>query len=237
MAAVTRERIILVRTHVAEAVLRTSEDSVLPGAEQDRLLVQACGESCELLRDWLTGPGWAGMHPGASARMRAADVVAAREDFTSFLDETLADAVTRAGLAGEVASKLVDAAREAITKMTGLHFRLSQLELFDEADFRLRDLRDEVCALTADLRTDISLTAAKAARRRRAWAALKRTLAVLPTLTLALGGASPAQMHADLSAWAHDAVRVVSTYLIAEQVQPHLQIEPPEISGPKIHGP
>lgn len=237
MAAVTRERIILVRTHVAEAVVRTSEDSVLPGAEQDQLLAQSCDESCELLRDWLTGPGWAGMHPGASARARAADVIAAREDFASFIDETLADAVTRAGLAGEVAVELVDAAREAVAKMTGLHFRRSQLELFDEADFRLRDLCDEVCALAADLRTDISLATAKAARRRRAWAVLKRTLAVLPTLTLALAGASPAQMHADLSAWADDAVRVVSTYLVAEQAQPHLEIQPPEISGPEIHGP
>jgi hypothetical protein len=169
-----------------------------------------------------------------TGRVRAADVVTAREDFTSFLDETLADAVARAGLAGEVAAGLVDAAREALTKMTGLHFRQSLLELFGEADFRLRDLRDEVCVLAADLRTEIFQTTAKTARRRRAWAALKRTLTVLPTLTLALAGASPAQMHADLSAWAHDAVRVVSILLIAEQAQPHLEIEPPEISGPEI---
>jgi hypothetical protein len=164
-------------------------------------------------------------------------VIAAREDFTRFLDETLADAVTQVGLDGEAAAELVDVAREAVARMTGFHFRRSQLELFNEAESRLRDLRDEVCALAAEFRTDIRVATEKAARRQRAGAALKRTRAVLTTLTLTLAAVTPTQVHADLSAWAQDAVRVVSTYLLADQAQPHLEIQSPEISGPEIQGP
>jgi hypothetical protein len=37
-----------------------------------------------------------------------------------------------------------------------------------------------------------------------------------------------------MSAWGHDAVRVVATYVIAEQAQPHVAIEPPELSRPEL---
>lgn len=52
MASVTFDRIEALRRHIADAVTLTSGRSTLPDQEQDRILEQACGEACELLRDW-----------------------------------------------------------------------------------------------------------------------------------------------------------------------------------------
>ena len=41
-------------------------------------------------------------------------------------------------------------------------------------------------------------------------------------------------MQANLAAWGHDAVRIVTIYLIAEQAQPDMLIEPPELHGPEL---
>ena len=235
MAAVTVERIAQVHADVADAVARTSEHSTLSGPEKDRRLAEACTQVCGLLRDWLASDSWSRMRPRAS--LRVADAVPGREDYARFLDEMLADALTRAAQAAGVASPataLVFGARAAVERTGGLHLRWTQRELFSTADSRVRELRAETCMLAGDLGTPVAAGPAGEAKRRRARTTLKTALGVLPTLVLAMAGASPAQMGENLSAWGHDAVRVVTTYLIAEQAQPHVVIEPPQLSGPEL---
>jgi hypothetical protein len=235
MAALTPERIAKVHAEVGDVVARTSESSPLAAHEKDRLLAEACRTVCDLLRDWLASDDWTGMRPRASARV--ADAVPRREDYASFLDQMLADAMARAGRAAgavSLAAALVAEARAAVERTAGRHLGWTQRELFATADSRVRELRAETCKLAGDLGTAVAPGPAGEARRRRAWTALKTAIGVLPALVLAMAGASPAQMEANLSAWGHDAVRVVTTYVIAEQAQPHVLIEPPQLSGPEL---
>jgi len=235
MAALTPERIAKVHADVADILARTSEASTLPAHEQDQLLAEACRGVCGLLRDWLASDDWTGMRPRASARV--ADAVPRREDYASFLDQMLADAMARAcqaAGAASLAAALVAEARAAVERTAGRHLSWTQRELFSTADSRVRELRAETCKLAGDLSTPVATGPAGEARRRRAWTALKTAIGVLPALVLAMAGASPVQMEANLSAWGHGAVRVVTTYLIAEQAQPHVLIEPPQLSGPEL---
>jgi len=237
----TPEEIARVHVRVAEAVTRTANESTLPAAEQDELLADACSEVCALLVNWLASPSWAQLRPKPSAQV----AVIEREEYVAFLDEMLADALSRVGLAWHAAASLVNDARVAIERTAGRHLPSAQRDLYRDADERLRDLRGEVCTLAVALRAAVSEDAKStgeatcsddktSARRQRARTILKRALLVLPPLIFAMLGASPAQMDANLSAWGHDAVRVVATCLIAEQVQPHVLIEPPQPSGPGL---
>jgi hypothetical protein len=235
MAALSPERIAKVHADVASVVARTAESGMLPAHEKDRLLAEACRKVCDLLRDWLASEDWARMRPRASSRV--ADVVSRREDYASFLDQMLADAMAQACRvtgAASLAAALVAEARAAVERTAGRHLSWTQRELFSTADSRVRELRAETCKLAGDLSTAAATGPAGEARRRRAWTALKTAIGVLPALVLAMAGASPAQMEANLSAWGHDAVRVVTTYVIAEQAQPHVLIEPPQLSGPEL---
>lgn len=242
MTAVTPERIAKVHAHVADVVASTSEHSALPGRNQDRLLAQACAEVCDLLGDWLTSEDWSRLRPRISARV--ADALLRREDYAGFLDQMLADALTRARQAAGTASpaaSLVTEARAAVERTAGRHLSWTQQELFDTADRRVRELRAETCQLAGDLRSAVTAGPAADARRRRARTALMKALGILPALVLAIGGVSPAQMEANLAAWGRDAVRVVTIYLIAEQAQPDMLIEPPWpeawIEPPQLDGP
>ena len=77
MAAVTPQRLTAVYAGVNDVLARTSESSPLPGAEQDRLLADACAEVCDLLKDWLTSEDWRRMRP--RPEVRVADAIARRE--------------------------------------------------------------------------------------------------------------------------------------------------------------
>ena len=234
-------------TYVADVVARTSEHSALPGREQDRLLAQACAEVCDLLGDGLASEDWSGLRPRISARV--ADALPRREDYAGFLDQWLADALTRAcQVVGTIspAVSLVTEARDAVERTAGRHVMWKQRDLFDTADRRVRELRAETCQLAGDLRSTVMAGSAVDARQRRARTALKKGIGMLPALVLAIGGVSPAQMEANLAAWGHEAVRVVTVYLIAEQAQPDMLIEPPwlearigppELDGPELDGP
>jgi hypothetical protein len=235
MEAVTTERIAQVHADIADAVARTSEHSTLPDGKQDELLADACGKTCALLRDWVASEDWRRMRPKASARV--ADAVPARADYARFLDQMLADALARAdrSAAGtSLAAALVYEARAAVERTAKRHLTWTQRALYTEADNRMRDLRAEVCRLAGDLSTAVAAGPAANARRKLAWTVLKKAIGVLPALILTLGAVSPPQMEANLSAWTHDAVQVVTTYLIAEQAQPQLLIEPPQLSGPEL---
>lgn len=242
MVAVTPERIAKVHAHVADVVARTSEHSALPGREQDRLLAQACTEVCDLLGDWLASEDWSGLRPRNSVRVTNA--LPRREDYAEFLDQLLADALTRARQAAGTASpavSLVAEARAAVERTAGRHLRWTQRDLFNTADRRVQELRAEVCQLVGDLRSTVTAGPTADARRRRARTALMKGIGMLPALVLAIGGVSPAQMEANLTAWGHDAVRVVTIYLIAEQAQPDMLIEPPrleaQIESPQLDEP
>lgn len=147
----------------------------------------------------------------------------------------LADALARAGQAAggtAEAAELVGKARVSVERTAGRYRSWMQRELFSEADSRVRELRAEVCQLARDLGTAVG--APGEARRKRARKTLTTVIRVLPMLILAIGGVSPSQLEANLSAWGHDAVRVITTYLVAEQAQPEVLIEPPELSGPEL---
>jgi hypothetical protein len=236
----TPEEIARVHVRVAEAVTRTADESTLPAAEQDRLLADACHEACGLLVSWLASLDWKQMRPKPSAQV----VVITREDYLTFLDEGLTDALIRAGLPWHAAASLVNDARVAIERTAGHHLPSAQRDLYRDADERLRDLRGEVCTLAVALKAAVSEDAKSAgegksddrasALRRSARAALKLLNALLPALIVAMVTVTPGQVETAVSAWGHDAFQVVATCLIAEQVQLHVQIEPPQPSGPGL---
>ena len=242
MATVTREDITRVQLHVTDAVLQTGENSTLSGPAQDALLAKACAESCELFTNWLASDHWA----QARSRNRTACVAEALpqgEDYARFLDSMLIETLVRAGLSADSmtanATALVVSAREAVERMARKHPRRQQLELFQEADSRVRALRADVCALAVSLKDNIGQDESthkrtKEARRLRSREALKRTLAVIPALTLSMLTATPAQVDASVHAWTHDAAWAVSTYLIASQAQPDVHIGPLGPSGPEL---
>jgi hypothetical protein len=236
MAAVTRTRITRVLEDVTDAVLQTTERSTLSGPEQDALLAKACAESCDLFTDWLASDDWARQR-SRKPTARVADALPQGEDYAHFLDPLLVDMLVRGGLPTDDMSAnapdLATSARKAVQRMAQKHPRWKQSELFHEADSRVRALRGVVCALATSLKSNMQQDAAKEARRRRAWIALKRTLAVLPALSL-MASLTPPQIDANLHVWAHDGAQVVSTYLIAHQAQPDLEIGPPGLSGPKL---
>ena len=64
MASVTIDRIDGVRRDIADAVNRTAPGSTLPEPEQERLLAQACTETCQLLTDWADSPQWISARSG-----------------------------------------------------------------------------------------------------------------------------------------------------------------------------
>lgn len=242
MAAVTRERMTRVLVHVTDAVLQTTERSTLSGPAQDTLLAQACAESCDLFTDWLASEHWKQARPG-NRTARVAAALPQGEDYARVLDPMLADMLVRGALPTDDmaanAAGLVVSAREAVQRMAQKHPRWLQPELYHEADSRVRALKADVCALASSLKSNLGQDEdahkrTKEARRRRARTALKSTFAVIPALVLTMLSATPAQMDASVHAWSRDAALVVSTYLIAHQAQPDVEIGPPGLSGPEL---
>ena len=122
MASVTIDRIDGVRRDIADAVNRTAPGSTLPEAEQDRLLEQACAETCALLTDWAASPQWQDLGPAQDVLLREA--LQDQEGFGQLLGPLFGDALERilpagADGAGQRAERLSTARAEAERAVRG----------------------------------------------------------------------------------------------------------------------
>jgi hypothetical protein len=251
MAAITTDRIVAVRRHVADAVTQTSDASTLPKAEQDRLLEQALAESCELIGDWLgSQPSLA--HPAAAdVPLRA--VLKDHEQLSELLSPLFADALERVGVAGDDRAATVRQAREEVsravrdaTATARRHPRMTAGQLRQVATDNVQKLRDEVCRLAQHSATrrlgkqaeesasGIEEEARGRSWRRKAVTALKAVSGCMLSLTvsLLLTVSGPHQAGQNISTWAH-AAQVVVTHDLAVHAQPGVTLAP-RPGGPSL---
>jgi hypothetical protein len=90
----TIDRIEALRRHIAEAVIQTTDDSLLPPERQDMILRQACRESCDLLSDWLKDPP--AEPQGGASRVQVREFLRDQQQFAEFLSPLFADALVQA---------------------------------------------------------------------------------------------------------------------------------------------
>ena len=249
MASVTIDRIDGVRRDIADAVNRTAPGSTLPESEQERLLAQACTETCALLTDWADSPQWQDLHPERDGVLREA--LQDQEQFGELLGPLFGDAIERAlsgGDGDEGRAERLNAARaEAERAVRGAlassrrYPRLRCEQLVEAAVERVGKLRGEICALAEELggaRQEAGQSAALAARRagrlRKARSSLVKAGGFLLSLSVSLtmSVAGPGQVLHDLSAWT-DQVKVVMVHDLAAQAQPGIRVAPPA-SGPRL---
>ena len=251
-------RIEAVQRHIWDALTQSSDGSTLPGEEQDRLLVQACVEACDLLTGWLASPQWQGLRPSGPTPIGTA--VPDWERVRPLLDplrETLAaiaqrqqglPAVQMIGDPDRYVSELIEAAARTARRYP----RLDGQKLFEEATSRSEKLRDDVCRLASEYKAgfrqqaeDAAKLAADAAKlaehrsrwRRRATGVLRKIpgflLAVSLTMAGAMLGASPQTAAQNVPAWGHAAVSVVVVHHVAHAAQPEVKVAPPRM-GPRV---
>jgi len=232
MTAVTIERIARLNALVRAGV-RDRADA--PTAEQDRLLVEACADTCRLLRDWLDSDEWSARR----ARRRPQYPQAAGQDYLDLLDGALGDLLDRAAqLAGSIdlPALLVDDARAAFRRALGRHAPWGGRDLLDEARQRVTTLRNAACDLARRVPADGDGPDAQAWRA-RGQDLLGWVRHLLPALFLTIVlTVPPAEVEASLASWYHDATRVVATCLVAEYA-PSAVIAPPELSPPRLELP
>jgi hypothetical protein len=228
-------RIEAVRLHIYDALAQTSERSVLPEKDQDRLLAQACAEACDVLARWLESPEWKAQCPAGRAPI--ADAIPEWERVKPFLDplrETLAAIAERQkdlpviqeiGDPDRYIDRIVEAAEETARR----YRRYDRQALFKTATDRVSDLRTEVCELAGDLKSQTTRTE----RRKKARSVLGKVAGLLLTLSLTMAGASPATMAQNVPAWGHEAVKVLFVHHIAETAQPQVRMAPPQL-GPQV---
>jgi hypothetical protein len=241
MDRVTVERIARVQAHILDATLSTSENSTLSGPEQDGLLAQSCAEACDLLQDWLESGWFSQVRPSGDGLL--AEVVPTAEQFSQFLGPVFEDALSHAAQAGvPVDTSGLQDARAKVAGLARRHRRIKQRDLFNAAQDRVTALRDEVCHVARGLREMLQSGDEPGPRaeqlRQKARRALKKVRKVLPALALTVAGAmlgvGPHQMAQSVSAWGHEAARVVVVYHIADLAQPAVRITPPGF-GPQVH--
>jgi hypothetical protein len=251
MATVTGDRVDAVRRHVADAVTQTSAASTLPEAEQDRLLEQACVESCALLRDWLDSQESLALPAAADVPLR--EVLKDHEQLSEFLSPLFADALDRAAEASDDRAATVRKARAEVTRAVRearanarRHPRWTTRQLRQITIDNVQKLRNEVCQLAQQLATlrqeRLALQSASGREqeargrvwRRRAVKALKVVsgfmLPLAVSLLLSVGG--PHQASQNISTWAH-AAQVVVTHDLAVHAQPGVSIAP-RPGGPAV---
>jgi hypothetical protein len=252
VVSVTVDRVDALRRHVADAVTQTSRASTLPEAEQDRLLEQACAESCELLTDWLASQQ--ALAGAAAEDVPLRELLRYQEPITEFLSPLFADALERAArgsangqapgpAAGQAAgqAELVRAARAEVDRaIRGLaatarrHPRLRSRQLRQVTTENVSTLRDEACQLARQYAEVRENPVHRSSWRRKALRTLKAvTNVVLPlavSLLLSVGG--PQQVGQNVSVWVHAAEAVV-THDLAAQARPGVSIAPPHI-GPVV---
>ena len=247
MASVTIDRIDGVRRDIADAVNRTAPGSTLPEPEQERLLAQACTETCQILTDWVGSPQWEDLRPERDGVLREA--LQDQEQLGALLGPLFGDAIERTLSGGDDgrAERLNAARAEAERAVRGAlassrrYPRLRCQQLVETAVDRVGKLRGEICALAEELagaRQEAGQSAASAGRRagqlRKARSALVKAGGFLLTLSVSLtmSVAGPGQVIHDLSAWT-DQVKVVMVHDLAAQAQPGIRVAPPA-SGPRL---
>jgi hypothetical protein len=253
VASVTIDRVDALRRHIADAVTQTSGLSTLPEQEQDRILEQACGEACELLRDWLASQQAVASRAAANAPLR--DFFKDQPGFADFLSPLFADALKRAAGDSAPGAAEMATAREAAARAVKeaaatarRHPRMRSQDIFEVAVKRVRDLQGEVCKLADQLRgarLDGERVAAGKAEpaagdaRHRVWR--RKALKILKTVgtillplsvSLALSVGGPRQAVQNASAWTN-AARVVIIHDLAAHAQPGVRIAPPH-AGPQV---
>lgn len=244
-------RIEAVQRDIYDALARTSERSVLPDEEQDRLLAQACAEACDVLALWLKSPEWKAQRP--AGRGPIADAIPEWERVRPFLDplkETLGAIAQRQKdlpVVQEIGDPdhYIDEVVAAAGKTARRFRQFERQKLFVEATSRVDRLRADVCVLAGELKRELESdlksqaeSAAKSAERRAVWRKrARRVLAKVPglllTLSLTMAGASPHTMQQNIPEWGHEAVKVLLVHHIAETAQPEVRLAPPRL-GPRL---
>jgi hypothetical protein len=242
MASVTIDRIDGVRRDIADAVNRTAEGSLLPEPEQQRLLAQACAETCALLTDWVSSPQWEELRPAHEVLL--SETLADQERFRQLLGPLFADAMERtlkgSDGAGERARRIDEARAEADKTVRDAlatsrrYRRLSTEQVFAAAVVRVGKLRDEVCQLARELSGPQRDPARLNRWLRQARTQLRKAGKFLLTLTVTLMVTvpGPGPVVHDLDTWAHDA-KAVMVHELAAQAQPGVRVAPPS-PGPRL---
>lgn len=249
--SVSIDRIEAVQRHIYDALTQSSDGSTLPEEDQDRLLAQACVEACDLLTGWLESPQWQGLRPSAPTLIGKA--VPDWELVKPLLDplkETLAAIAQRQQGLPTVRTigdpdTYINEVIEAAAKTARRYPRLDGQKLFDEADSRSRNLRDDVCQLASEFKVGFKKKAEDAAKlaenssrwRRRAKGVLKKIpgflLAASLTMAGAMMGASPHAVAQNVPAWGHAATSIVAVHHVAQTAQPEVKVAPPRM-GPRV---
>jgi hypothetical protein len=225
-----------VQRRIYDVLAQTSELSLLPDEEQDRLLSQACAEACDVLTRWLDSPEWEAARP--TSRAPIADAIPDWQRVKPFLDpleETLT-AIARRQQDLPSAREIGDPARyiDRVIKAAGetarRFRRYDRQALFEEATGRISRLRDDVCALAGDLKGETK----SAERRKKARSVLGRVAGLLLTLLLTMAGVGPRDVAQHMSEWGHEAVKVLVVHHAAETAQPEARLAPPRL-GPRVH--
>jgi hypothetical protein len=235
MASVTIDRIDGVRRDIADAVIRTAPGSTLPEPEQERLLTQACVETCQLLTDWVNSPRWEDLDQAQDASLR--ELLQDQEPLSELLGPLFGDALDRAADRGgdddAASAERLNAARaEAERAVRGAlatsrrYPRMRCEQLLTVAIERVGRLQGQVCELAGQLSTSQH----HADRVRKMRAVLLKASAFLLTLTVTMAG--PGQVIRDVSVWT-DEVKVVVLHDLAVQAQPGIRIAPPS-AGPRV---
>lgn len=243
-------RIEAVQRHIYDALTQSSDGSTLSEEEQDRLLAQACVEACDLLTGWLESPQWRDLRQtGTGPIGRAVPDWKQVKPLMEPLKETLA-AIAKRQYNPKTApdfdpDRYINEAIEAAEKTARRYPRLDGQKLFEDADNKSRNLRNEVCQLASEFKVGFKKKAEHTAKlaehdsrwRRRAKKVLKTIpgflLAASLTMAGAVMGASPHAVAQNVPAWGHAAVNVVVVHHVAQTAQPEVKVAPPRM-GPRV---
>jgi hypothetical protein len=230
------------RHDIYGALAKTSPSSTLPADAQDALLAQACAEACDVLGRWLASSSWEAFRPTApAARRPLADAIADWEQMRPFLApvrETLSRISGQESGDGAPADPevYIDELIKSATFTARRHRRLSRQDLYQDAGDRLRKLQEQACEIASEFRAATAKRESGEKRHER-WRLARKVLGTVATtllgITLAMAGASPAAVHANMPAWGHDTVQVLFVHHVAHTAVPTVSIAPPRL-GPRV---
>lgn len=250
-------RIEAVQRHIYDALTQSSDGSTLPEEEQDRLLAQACVETCDLLTGWLNSPQWQGLRPAGAVPI--AKAVPDWEQIRPLLEpvkETLAAIAQRQHdlpIMREIGDpdRYIKEVIEAAAKTARRYPRLDGQKLFDEANTRSAKLRDDVCKLASEFKADfkqraedatklaeqkaedaVKLAEQKSRWRRRTRKLLNKIPTFLLAASMTMAGAvmstTPHAVAQNVPAWGQMVV-----HQVAQVAQPEVKVAPPRM-GPRV---
>lgn len=243
--SISQEMIGTALRDVSDALVRTSQSSVLPEDEQDALLARACAEACDVLGGWLTSPSWQELRPSGKSGPRAvADSVADWERLRPYLP-SVTEAVTRVSRrlpSAPGTPEIEDPATYIDRLISGARLtarrqrKLDRGQLYAIADSRLHALRTQACKIASDFKGKTEKRATdteQKAHRRRVRSLLLKVVGVLFTLSIAMASASPTAVAQNIPEWGHDAVQVLFVHQVAHTAAPTVSIAPPQL-GPQL---